>query len=117
VIATPAAGYGFTAATLARVVTPVQLWEAGDDRVTPNRWNGDLIKTNLPSPPQTHLVPLAGHFSFLAPCSAVLAEQAAEICRDGLGFDRAGFHDRFNPAVAEFLASTLKRDSISGSGR
>jgi predicted dienelactone hydrolase len=53
------------------------------------------------------VVPNAGHFAFLAPCTPALAAAAPEICRDPAGFDRAAFHREFNPAVVAFFKAKL----------
>jgi predicted dienelactone hydrolase len=45
----------------------------------------------------------AGHFAFLAPCSAALAQIAPEICRAAPDFDRTAFHREFNAAVVAFF--------------
>jgi predicted dienelactone hydrolase/intracellular septation protein A len=107
VVAAPAAGYAFSVAGLATVTAAVQLWEAEDDRIARNRWSADNVKANLPSPPEVQLVPGADHFGFLAPCSAALAEQAPEICRDPPGFDRTAFHRDFNAAVVAFFRKQM----------
>ena len=109
VVAAPAAGYAFTAADLAAVKAPVQLWEAEDDRRASNRWNADIVKANLPSPPEVHLVPGADHFAFLAPCSAALSQLAPQVCAEIPGFDRAAFHLAFNDAVVAFFRKQLDR--------
>jgi predicted dienelactone hydrolase len=103
IVAAPGAGDAFTAADLAAVTAPVQLWEAEDDRIASNRWSADNVKANLPSPPEVHLVPGAGPFDFLARCSAALADRAPEICQDPPGFDRTAFHHDFNAAVVAFF--------------
>jgi predicted dienelactone hydrolase/intracellular septation protein A len=113
VIAAPGLGQAFTSAGLAAVAVPVQLWQAEDDRVAVNRWSSDIVKARLPLPPEAHLVPRAGHFAFLAPCSTALAELAAEICRDPPGFDRTAFHREFNAATVEFFAKSLPRAELS----
>jgi predicted dienelactone hydrolase len=107
VVAAPAAGYSFNAASLAAVTAPVQLWEAENDRIAPNRWNADIAKANLPSPPEAHLVQAANHFAFLAPCSEALAARVPEICQDPPGFDRTAFHRDFNEAVVAFFRKQL----------
>jgi len=107
VVAAPAAGHAFTVAGLATVKAAVQLWEAEDDRIASNRWSADNVKANLPSPPEVHLVSGAGHFDFLAPCSAALTERAPEICQDPPAFDRAAFHRDFNAAVVAFFRQQL----------
>ena len=107
VVAAPTAGYAFTAAGLAAVKAPVQLWEAEDDERAPNRWNGDIVKANLPSPPEAHLVQAADHFAFLAPCSASLSRMVPEVCAEVPGFDRTAFHRDFNVAVVAFFRKQL----------
>jgi len=106
-IAAPAIGYMFTKDGLTAVTIPIQLWRAENDRVTPNQWNADVVKAALPKPPEDHLVPLAGHFDFLAPCSAALAERAPEICRDPPAFDRTAFHRDFNAAIVAFFRARM----------
>lgn len=106
-IAAPALGNTFTKDGLAAVIEPMQLWRAENDRISPNQWNADVIKAVLPNPPEDHLVPLAGHFSFLAPCSEALAKIAPYICQDDTGFDRVAFHQQFNQALVEFFKAKL----------
>jgi len=107
VVAAPAAGYAFTVTGLAAVAAPVQLWEAEDDRIAPNRWSADNVKANLPSPLELHLVPSADHFAFIAPCSTALAERVPDICQGPPGFDRTAFHRDFNAAVVGFFQEQL----------
>jgi predicted dienelactone hydrolase len=107
VIAAPALGHAFVGTALSHVIAPVQLWKAAEDRIAPSGSSLEPIKTALPTPPETHLVPGAGHFAFLAPCSPALAAQAPEICQDPSGFDRAAFHSAFNPALITFFQRAL----------
>ncbi len=106
-IAAPALGHTFTKDGLAAVTEPIQLWRAENDQITPNEWNADVVKAALPKPPDDHLVPLAGHFDFLAPCSEALAKIAPEICQDPPDFDRAAFHQDLNQALVEFFKARL----------
>jgi predicted dienelactone hydrolase len=106
-IAAPAIGYAFTKDGLAAVTAPVQLWRAENDQIAPNEWNSDIIKAALPKPPDDHLVPNAGHFAFLAPCSDALAKIAPDICRDPPGFDRVAFHRQLNQALIDFFKAQL----------
>ena len=106
-IAAPALGYTFTKVGLETVTVPVQLWRAEDDKITPNRLFGDIVRDALPTPPKDHLVPKAGHFDFLAPCSDALAKVAPEICESAPGFDRAAFHQEFNKALVAFFKAQL----------
>ncbi|GGP27958.1 alpha/beta hydrolase family protein [Silvimonas amylolytica] len=97
----------FSAAGLARVSVPVQLWasEFGGDGVTPERVAA--IGKGLPQAPEFYSVPGSGHFSFLVPCPAQLASARPELCKDRPGFDRVAFHQRFNAQVTAFFQSHL----------
>jgi predicted dienelactone hydrolase len=71
------------------------------------------VRIALPEAPEYHVVPNAGHFDFLVPCSNALASIAPAICTSAVGFDRAAFHASFNAAVVVFLSKTLKAGSGS----
>lgn len=107
VVAAPALGFTFTAQGLSKVSVPVQLWRAEEDVLVPHPRYAEAVRRALPQPPDYHVVPGAGHFDFLAPCSAALASLAPAICTSAPGFDRAGFHVRWNAAIADFLRRTL----------
>ena len=82
----------------------VQLWNGTEDHNVPYQTNEAVIRELLPTPPEYHAVPGAGHFSFLAPCPSWLFPL---ICKDAKGFDRAAFHRDFNRAVIAFYQSQL----------
>lgn len=96
----------FSADALKAVSIPVQLWASaqGGDGVTPA--SVEAVRQGLAAP-EFHQVAGAGHFAFLAPCSAALAEAAPAICRDAAGFDRAAWHREFNAAVVAFFKTAL----------
>jgi predicted dienelactone hydrolase len=107
VIAAPAIGYSFTPEGLAGVKASIQLWRGERDEILPHPRHAQNVYDGLPTKPEYHVVPNAGHFAFLAPCTPALEAVAAEICRDPAGFDRADFHRAFNPAVVAFFKATL----------
>jgi predicted dienelactone hydrolase len=61
----------------------------------------------LPKSPDLHRVKNAAHFSFLAPCGAVLAKLAPVICTDRPGFDRVAFHSAMDHAILAFFQAQL----------
>ena len=71
----------------------------------------EAVRLALRETPDYHVVPNAGHFDFLVPCSSALASIAPAICASAVGFDRAAFHASFNAAVVSFLNKTLKDGS------
>lgn len=100
-------GRAFTLEGLADVKVPIQLWasERGGDGVLPE--DNEAIDENLPAKPDYRVVPHAGHFAFIVPCSAEAAKALPEICVDAEGFDRVAFHKEFNAAVVAFLSKHL----------
>jgi predicted dienelactone hydrolase len=107
VIAAPALDFTFSADGLKDMAVPIALWRAADDRVLPNPTSSEAVHEALGRPHDYVVVPNAGHFDFLAPCSDALAKAAAEICRSAPGFDRTAFHRQFNAAVVAFFKKTL----------
>ena len=97
----------FTADALKAVAIPIQLWASqfGGDGVTPA--SVDAIRQGLATA-EYHPVKGAGHFVFLAPCSAEQADAMPAICRDAPGFDRAAWHRDFNAGVIAFFKSALR---------
>lgn len=93
---------------LKNIGIPVQLWssEQGGDGVVPQ----DIarLRDELPGKPDYRMVKGAGHFSFIAPCPADMANALPQICRDAPGFDRAEFHRSFNADVVSFFRASLR---------
>jgi predicted dienelactone hydrolase len=107
VIASPAVGYAFSAEALSAVTVPIQLWRGDSDEILPQPSYAQAVYDRLPVKPEYHVVPNAGHFAFLAPCSLALAARVPEICHDPEGFDRTAFHREFNPAVVAFFNAKI----------
>jgi predicted dienelactone hydrolase len=99
----------FTAGSFAAVKVPVQLWESqrGGDGVSPE--SVAAVNRNLPARHEYHIVPNAGHFAFLTPCSPTLATKRPELCTDAPGFNRTAFHQRFDADVVTFFQTHLTR--------
>ena len=107
VSAAPALGFTFSQSGLAGVREPLQLWRDADDQVLPHPYYAEVVRLNLPEAPETHVVAHAGHYDFLAPCSADLAKRVPEICVSEPGFDRTAFHADFDRQVVAFFNRTL----------
>ena len=107
VIAAPAVGYAFTARTLAPITVPIQLWRGDHDEILPHPRHAQNVYDNLPIKPEYHVVPNAGHFAYLAPCTPALAQAVPFICHDPEGFDRAAFHGEFNASAVAFFKAKL----------
>ena len=107
VIASPAVAYSFSSEALSGVKLPIQLWRGDSDEILPHPNYAQTVYDRLPVKPEYHVVPNAGHFAFLAPCTPAALSFAPDICRDPAGFDRAAFHREFNPAVVTFFKAKL----------
>jgi len=111
VIVDPALGFLFQLDNLKEVKVPIQLWSS-DPKLGADHVSGCCaagINQRLPSKPDYHLVPNAGHFSFLAPCSSQDVQAFPRICTDAAGFDRAAFHEDFHAEVVRFFRQYLSR--------
>jgi predicted dienelactone hydrolase len=111
VVAAPALGFAFSPDGLRNVKVPLQLWRADNDAVLPHPRYAEAVRLALPEAPDYRVVPNAGHFDFLVPCSNALASIAPPICTSADGFDRAAFHANFNAAVVSFLSKALKAEA------
>jgi predicted dienelactone hydrolase len=107
VSASPAIGFAFGKAGLSKVAAKVQLWRGEDDPVLPNPYYAEAVRQDLPTPPEMHVEPHMGHYEFLAPCSAQMAERLPQICTHEPGFDPVAFHQSFNRDVVRFFRASL----------
>jgi predicted dienelactone hydrolase len=103
VVAAPALGFTFSPDGLKNVKVPVQLWRAENDVLVPHPRYAEAVRLALPETPDYHVVPNAGHYDFLAPCSDALASIAPAICTSAAGFDRAAFHAGFDSEVVKLF--------------
>jgi predicted dienelactone hydrolase len=108
VIAAPALGYTFAPKGLANIKAPIQLWRGDRDEILPHPRHAQNVYDALPTKPEYHVVPNAGHFAFLAPCTQALERVAPQICHDPEGFDRVAFHRDFNAAVVDYFKAKLR---------
>jgi predicted dienelactone hydrolase len=104
VIAATGLGMTFEDGGLSALRVPVQLWRAAEDRIAVDQGSMAIIRRELPTPPDEHVVPLAGHFAFLAPCSDALAAAAPVICTDAPGFNRAAFQRNSHRVLSRAVA-------------
>jgi predicted dienelactone hydrolase len=109
VAASPAIGFAFGKSGLSKVTAKVQLWRGEDDPVLPNPYYAEAVREDLPSIAEMHVVPHAGHYDFIAPCSPTMAGRLPDICAHEPRFDPVVFHRAFNGDVVRFFRSALRR--------
>lgn len=97
----------FDTAGLATINRPVFLYYGQSDHVLLPQENvlhiAPLIKTLV----NVKMVPKAGHYVFLAPCSPELTKEAPDICRDPPGVSRVGAHAQIDADALAFFRKTL----------
>jgi predicted dienelactone hydrolase len=107
VLADAAMSWAFSRQLLSGIQIPLQIWRSQLGGHGVGSEFTALTASQLPGSPEIHTVP-AGHFAFLAPCSAQLAAAVPRICTDDMvGFDRAAFHREFNADVIGFFRAQL----------
>jgi predicted dienelactone hydrolase len=107
VVIAPGAGFAFADYGLSGVRVPVQLWGGEKDESVPTASNAEVVHHELGTRAEWHLVPNAGHFSFMVPCGLAGLIAPKMLCSERPGFDRAHFHKTFNAAVVGFLRQKL----------
>ena len=100
VIADPGGTIFFGPDDLKEVKVPIQLWSSalGGAGVTVE------FVANIN---RRHIVPSAGHWSFLAPCKPELAHATERACMDAPGFDRVAFHKSLHAEMIAFFSKYL----------
>ncbi|HJR75287.1 MAG TPA: prolyl oligopeptidase family serine peptidase [Luteimonas sp.] len=93
---------------LKAVHAPVFLYTGARDEVLLPEENARRIRPLLPNLDGYREIEGAGHFVFVPPCSAALAQDAPAICKDPPGVDRVAAHRRINQDAVAFFDRTLK---------
>jgi len=101
----------FDKAGLASIDRPVFLYYGQDDRVLIPRYNALHIAPLIKTLVGIRMIPKAGHYVFLSPCSPQLARDAPEICLDPPGVDRVAAHRQVDADALAFF-----RKALTGSG-
>lgn len=97
----------FDKAGLSQINRPVFLYYAQDDHHLRPKYNALHIAPLIKTLVGIKMVPKAGHFVFLAPCTPELAKDAPDICQSRPGVNRVAIHRRINAAALEFFRKTL----------
>lgn len=93
---------------LVRINRPVFLYYGQDDHVLIPKYNvlyiAPLIKTLV----GVRMIPKAGHYVFLSPCSVKLAKEVpVKLCKDPPGVNRVAVHRQINAGALAFFRKTL----------
>lgn len=105
----------FDKAGAAAIDRPVFLYYGENDHVLLPQENAQRIAPLIGTLAAIKMVPGADHWVFLAPCSAELAKEAGEICRDPQGVDRAAVHRQVNADALAFFRKALATETADES--
>lgn len=97
----------FDSSGLASIDRPVLLYYGEADEVLLPKANVLHIAPLIRTLAGIRMIPRAGHYVFLAPCSPQLDKEAPDICRDPPEVDRARAHARINADALAFFRKAL----------
>ncbi|WP_437880785.1 alpha/beta hydrolase family protein [Pseudomonas sp. LRF_L74] len=100
-------GLMFDESRLHEVRVPVLLYSGDHDQVLAPERNAGALARNLPFAPDYRVLPGAGHFVFIAPCSTAMQEAVPPLCEDEEGIDRVAIHDQLGDEAVRFFRRAL----------
>lgn len=89
------------------ITTPVQVYVGEKDEELSPTDNAVALARQMPHEAEVQVIPNAGHFTFLAPCSPQLSRTMPALCIDHHGVDRVALHQNINSDIARFFTKTL----------
>ncbi|MGH8125829.1 MAG: alpha/beta hydrolase family protein [Bryobacteraceae bacterium] len=101
----------FDKAGLAPINRPVFLYYGQDDGVLAPKYNVLHIAPLIKTLAGIRMIPKAGHYVFLSPCSPELTKDAPILCKDPPGVDRVVVHRQINADALAFFRKTLTAPS------
>ena len=101
----------FDKAGAASIDRPVFLYYGQDDEVLNPDHNVLHIAPLIKTLAGIKMIPRAGHYVFLSPCSQQLTKEAPDICIDPAGVDRASAHRRIDADALAFFRKELLRST------
>ncbi|WP_430444385.1 MAG: alpha/beta hydrolase family protein [Pseudomonas piscis] len=100
--------------TLSGVHVPVLLYSGDGDQLVALDKNAAALARKLPVAPDFKLLAGAGHFVFMAPCTAEQQAAMPLLCTDADGVDRVDIHRNLISEAGRFFAQTLGKPNRAG---
>ena len=100
--------------TLADVHVPVLLYSGDGDKIVFPDKNADALARKLPVAPEFKVIPGAGHFVFMAPCTDEHITAMPGLCTDAKGVDREDIHRDLIYEAGRFFSKSLEVSPHSG---
>ncbi|MEP6475263.1 MAG: alpha/beta hydrolase [Gemmatimonadota bacterium] len=98
----PAQGGAFTAAGLSDIHIPVSIVVGDSDLIAPAASNAAYFAARIAGA-TLQTIPLAGHYTFLSPCTANGVEDIPLLCHDPAGANRISIHRQVADSAAAFF--------------
>lgn len=99
---------------LATVHVPTLIYAGDNDQLVAIDKNAEALARKLPVKARYHPLAGAGHFVFMAPCTAEQERELPALCKDAQGVDRAGIHRTMIDEAGRFFAQALGRPTRAG---
>ncbi len=98
--------------SLNNVNIPVLLLSAEKDNVLKEPYHSEMIAKNFKKSNLLthHVVPNAGHYSFITPFPESIKENLGVVAQDPEGFDRRAFHKKLSHDIIQFLNGALSSE-------
>jgi predicted dienelactone hydrolase len=103
----PAIGLGHTDASLGGIRIPVYIVAGRADDITPLETNAERFANLIPTATLTVLPGMVGHATFGSVCTPAGVKDAAWVCHDEKGVNRALVHEQVEQLALLFFESTL----------
>lgn len=100
--------------TLASVTVPTLIYAGDNDKLVAIDKNAGALARKLTNHPDYRLLPGAGHFVFMAPCSDEQKASAPALCNDAEGVDRVSIHHDLVKEAGTFFVEALSKPSRAG---
>ncbi|WP_263263712.1 dienelactone hydrolase [Pseudomonas sp. RIT-PI-S] len=99
---------------LSTVHVPTLIYAGDNDQLVAVDKNAEALARKLPLKARYHALAGAGHFVFMAPCTAEQERELPALCKDADGVDRAGIHRNMIDEAGRFFVQSLARPSRAG---
>jgi len=99
---------------LATVHVPTLIYAGDNDQLVAVDKNAEALARKLPTKARYHPLAGAGHFVFMAPCTAEQEREIPALCKDAQGVDRVGIHRSLIDEAGRFFTQALGQPSRAG---
>ncbi|MBL0599067.1 dienelactone hydrolase [Aeromonas jandaei] len=101
----------FSPESLKMLTKPTLIFTGDKDEELSWLQNAGELAKELPSKPQLKIIPGAGHFVFLSPCSNQQRVANPTLCEDSTGVDRISVHSMIYNDISRFLSRVWQAET------